>query len=377
MNLTELNASQLFQAYFLFFCGAAVLSVLLNIIFLRFSKTLGIRNHDLTIARWSADSKPALGGISFFMAFLLAFFVFVTFFNFPSVQLTWQQIGFVAAAGIAFLMGLSDDAYNTKPLLKFGVQLGCGVLLVATGTYITLFSFEPLNYALTVFWVIAVMNSINMLDNMDGITTVVSLFITLIALGIVFTSDQFSSFYATILVGVTAALLSFLFFNWNPSKMFMGDAGSQFLGIFLAAIGIQYFWNFNDLSPSVDPLQQIVVCALAFALPIADTTTVVINRIRRGQSPFVGGKDHTTHHLSYLGCSDKQVGLIFTGISTISFLLVFIITNFIEDWKIGHSVLFFVYFLLVIIGLFSTTKLKKAREKFNELEAKRARPEET
>ena len=106
----------------------------------------------------------------------------------------------------------------------------------------------------------------------------------------------------------------------------------------------------------------MVWCCLewAFILPICDTTTVVINRLARKQSPFVGGKDHTTHHLSYLGITDSQVSFVFIGIAAVSMLLLFVITNFIEQWELKHTLIFTAYILAVFITLFTITKKTKA-----------------
>lgn len=341
-----------------------LLSLLLNRILLQLSSTLGIRNHDETIVRWSGTSKPAFGGIAFFLVFLLSYLVHLLIFNTGNGPPNWEQIGILGATAMAFLMGLSDDAYNTTPLLKFGVQVGCGILLSATGTYIDLFPVIWLNYALTVLWVVAVMNSINMLDNMDAITSVVSSFIVAIAILVCLSQSTVSGFHLTLLVGVLGGLVGFLYYNWNPSKMFMGDTGSQFLGIFLSVIGIVFFWN-NPNGNSEEPLRQILLVLLAFIIPIADTSTVIVNRLRRGQSPFVGGKDHTTHHLSYLGLSDRQVALVFAGICGISFVLSWVIVTFIGSWSPVYSGLFGIYFLVVLGLLYFTTQHKKAKARFH------------
>lgn len=113
-------------------------------------------------------------------------------------------------------MGLSDGEYNTEPILKLSIQVGCCLISISSGTFITLSQSMIVYYLFTVFWVVAVMNSINILDNMDGIIT-----------------------------------------------------------------------------------------------------SVIINRLRRGQSPFVGGKDHTTHHLSYHVLSDRKVAMVMIELSTI------------------------------------------------------------
>ena len=162
------------------------------------------------------------------------------------------------------------------------------------------------------------MNSINMLDNMDGITSITSMFIIITALFYLSIHSEYDSFDYISLLGVLASLIAFLFYNWHPSKMFMGDSGSQFIGLFIAAIGIKYIWNSSSYgSLEIIPSKQIITVLLAFILPIIDTTCVVINRIARKQSPFVGGKDHTTHHLSYFGFNYSQIGFVYLGISSI------------------------------------------------------------
>jgi UDP-GlcNAc:undecaprenyl-phosphate/decaprenyl-phosphate GlcNAc-1-phosphate transferase len=290
-----------------FFICAILLSFLLNGLFLRFARTLGIRNNAEEVVRWSSQQKPSLGGITFFVIFLLANASYAIFFPHPNSVFDLELLGLVSSVTLAFLMGLGDDAYNTKPLLKFIVQLGCGWILVATGNCISLFDNQVVNVVVTLLWVVGIMNSINMLDNMDAITASVSVFIILGALVSLYVGHDFSNVHVIILLGALGSILGFLFYNWHPSKLYMGDTGSQFLGILLAFIGIRYFLNAPDFGGNHIPSKQIIVTLLAFLVPITDTTTVFINRIARKQSPFVGGKDHTTHHLSYLGLSDSQV----------------------------------------------------------------------
>ena len=346
-------------------------SLLLNRILLHFSKNLGNRNYNESLVRWANEAKPSLGGISFFIIFLVTYSIYTNFFDFEKNFLTFQYLGILGATGTGFLMGLSDDAYNTNPALKLSTQIFCGIILCATGTYISFFPIDLLNYALTILWVVAVMNSINMLDNMDGITTTVSIFIILMATMTLFYSHEFAHFYLALLLGTLSSLIAFLFFNWHPSKMFMGDTGSQFLGIFLASIGIIFFWNNQGLGEEEASTKQICIVLLAFIIPISDTLTVIINRLRRGQAPYVGGKDHTTHHLSYLGFTDRQVAYIFIGISLLSYSLLWIIVKFIQPWNHFFTAIFIVYFLIVFGLLFGVTQNKRAKKKFNEQERSR------
>lgn len=345
-----------------FFVTTILFSFLINGLFLKFSKTLGIRDTDNTVIRWGSTSKPAFGGISFYILFLLSIACYSIFFSADEVLKNQQFIGFLTACTLGFIIGLADDAYNTKPLLKFLGQVACGVILIASGTYIDFFNTAILNYVLTLFWVVGLMNSINMLDNMDAITTSISISVILAALLMLVLNSNYSNVHFIILVGVLSSLLGFLFYNWNPSKMYMGDTGSQFLGVFLAAIAIVYFWNIKDGEGFRVQTKQLLIPALVFIMPIVDTTTVVINRIMRGQSPFVGGKDHTTHHLSYLGFTDRQVAWIFLDLSLLSLLFIIIIEAFIKNWDYVHFAIFTAYFLLVFGVLFGITKRKKHQD---------------
>ncbi len=361
-----------------FFLVIAVFSFLLNGLLLKFSSTLGIRNNVETIIRWSNTSKPALGGISFFICFLISVAGYAVFFseNNPLYH-DKQLLGILGSSGIAFLMGLSDDAYNTKPVFKLITQILCGVILIFSGIYISVFENMTINYCLTIFWVVGMMNSINMLDNMDAITGIVSSFIILASIAMMFIQStwdgnmialpEFSVLYLLMLVGVLASISGFLFYNWHPSKIFMGDTGSQFLGVFLAAMGIIFFWNgtlsgetLNEPGPVTE---HIIIVVLSFIVPIIDTTTVTINRILKKKSPFIGGRDHTTHSLSYLGFSDGQVALLFAGISFISLVFIILINNFIGNWKIWHFLFFSLYFLIVFSGLFICSRMRKVMEK--------------
>jgi len=354
---------QIFITYASFFIGITAFSLLLNSIFLNFAKTLGIRDKKETVIRWSNEVKPALGGISFFICFLIASAIFSIFFGSSSTEIDSSSLGIIFATAMAFLMGMADDAYNTRPFLKFSVQLLCGLVLVTTGTSIELFSINWLNDVFTLIWVVGIMNSINMLDNMDGITSVVSIFILLLALIYMALHGEQSSLEFMIIIGVIGSLIGFLFYNWHPSKMYMGDTGSQFLGILLAAIGIKYCWNATSIDGDINTSRQLVTVLLVFLLPIVDTTIVVINRLTRGQSPFVGGKDHTTHNLSYLGLSDSQVAFVFTGIAIISGLLVYYIFRFVKEWSHMHTIGFFAYFLVLFLTMFFITKHNKKSNK--------------
>jgi len=350
------SGTQLFLIHAGLFFSALLFSLLVNSVFMRFFRTFGIREEGNGTVRWAASAKPAFGGIGFFIIFLGAFAVNGALFPKYTDPLQAELIGLLASTGLGFLMGLADDAYNTRPVLKFFTQMACALLLIASGTSIHIFEAAWANQLLTVIWVVGMMNSINMLDNMDGITTVVSLFILAAGLLHFAMNGPRMSIDVVLIIGVMAALTGFLFYNWNPSRMFMGDTVSQFLGVFLAYVGIRCFWNGTGHSGIAEPWRQASVTLIVFLLPIADTTTVTITRMVRGRSPFVGGKDHTTHHLSYAGLSDGQVALTFAALGGVALLLTFVELKFIAVWQHLHSVIYVGYALIVAGLLYAQTK---------------------
>ncbi len=352
--------------YTFFFFGMTAFALLINSILLRFVKTLGTKNQPGAVVRWSSETKPAIGGLAFFILFLISFWVYSIVFDANQVFNSAPILGLLIASTMGFVMGLTDDAYNTRPYLKLTVQILCGVILALTGSHIEIFDETILNQILTVVWVVGIMNSINMLDNMDGIAASVSGFIILAAVCGNLMAGNWASFDFVLLLGMLGSILGFLFFNWNPSSMYMGDTGSQFLGIILAYIGIHYCWNASSAEGSSSLLIPLGALLSVFILPLADTTTVTINRIRKGQSPFVGGKDHTTHNLYYLGFSDRQVALIFIVISAIGLLAYLVLTS---SWGLLNPIVagisaisFFAAVFLVLFGITEYNKRKNVAD---------------
>lgn len=351
------SPTQLFLIYSGLFFAALVFSLVINSVFMRFARTLGMRDQDQTLLRWSSTAKPSLGGICFYILFLASFSLYgVIFPGEGATPLRPDLLGLLAATSLGFLMGLADDAYNTKPLLKFIVQIACGCILIASGSCIDVFENHWANELLTLFWVVGMMNSINMLDNMDGITTSVSIAVLIAGLMVMIVVGPVDPVYMVLLVGTMASLAGFLFFNWYPSRMFMGDTGSQFLGVFLAFVGIRFFWNAPSIEGHWEPARQVVSAITVFLLPIVDTTVVTLTRLLRGRSPFVGGRDHTTHHLSYAGLSDGQVALIYIGLSLLHVFLTFVMFRYIPVWKNIHTIIFVTYAVLLFLTLLILTR---------------------
>lgn len=291
---------------------SAIFSFSLNQILFRLSIKIGSSRQNENVVRWASTSKPLIGGISFYITFLLSALVyFIT--QRPTDALIDGSMVMLGTVTLGFLVGLHDDAYNTRPLLKFSGQVGCSLILIASGMHIQLFHFWPVDYLLTIFWVVGIMNSINLLDNMDGVTGTVSLTIVLAVIlrMAVFPGGMEANPLLFVLIASVGALVGFLILNWHPSKIYMGDTGSQFLGALLAFVGVRSLWNFGVGEPGEPEwVVRAIVPVMVFIVPIMDTTFVTVARILRGQSPFVGGKDHLTHNMTYIGIAEKHVPIV-------------------------------------------------------------------
>lgn len=346
--------------YILLFFVLVGMGLFLNRFFLKKSSKFLIKKANSTAIRWDSQTKPIFGGVTFYLVFLLTIIFFI--FNSEIEVINLKLIAIFIVATISFLMGLADDMIDTSPSFKFIVQVLSAIILISADIYIDASPYQIVNYIITTIWVVGIMNSINMLDNMDAITTSVSSTIVLgVIISLTFFNPHSSQFYLTLSIGVFASLLAFLFVNWHPAKMYMGDNGSQFLGVILAIFGILFYWNLDSQSYAYNT-KQFVTGVLAFIVPISDTTTVTINRLLRGQSPFVGGKDHTTHHLFYILGSARKVALLLIFISAVSVSLSIYINYFISDWQSYHVAIFGGLAFFIFSSLYLITKISKSED---------------
>lgn len=332
---------------------SALFSYLLNKILHTYSTGKETQLQDgENLVRWASTTKPTVGGISFFITFILASLVFFLTQDMLSAGVT-EFLALVVVVTLGFFIGLQDDAYNTRPLLKFLGQVTCAVILIIYNVHIELFQVPALDYFLTIFWVVGIMNSINLLDNMDGVTATVSLTIvgTTIMRMVLFPSGPEMNPFLFALIAAAGGFVGFLLLNWHPSKIYMGDTGSQFLGAFLAYLGIKFFWNFEVDGHSAYPTTRFIVPIMVFLVPIMDTTFVTIARIMRGQSPFVGGKDHLTHNMNYLGVHERYVPLLLGLVSLISGFLAIFSLYYLQPWAAEHIVIYAAY-VVISFGLF-------------------------
>ncbi|MDP2935867.1 MAG: MraY family glycosyltransferase [Dehalococcoidia bacterium] len=235
---------------------------------------------------------PLLGGVAIYAAFIAAILVFGEALNLP------QLFGILIGATAVSALGVWDDRRKIRPLVKLGGQAAAALFVVATGTQVALFD-NPADYAISVFWIVIITNALNLLDNMDGLSggvaAVASGFFLLLAL------LQGQYLVATLSAALLGACLGFLWYNFNPASIFMGDAGSLFLGFVLAAVGIRL--RFPGQLTAISWMIPVFV----LGVPLFDTLLVVVSRLRRGLNPLTTpGRDHLSHRLVAIGLSQRR-----------------------------------------------------------------------
>jgi len=347
----------------IFFLVSIILGAFLNNFFIKRPLKFLVKKANNSAIRFSTQSKPIFGGVGFYVVFLTTMIASLFIFK-DEVYNSKEYLSLLIVVTLSFIMGLADDVISTPPSFKFIVQFLCAFIFIFSDIYIKISPVEWYNYAITIIWVVGIMNSINMLDNMDAVTSMTSL--TIIGGAVFYTltaGSNISNFGLIVLLTTTGALISFLLFNWSPSKMYMGDNGSQFIGAILAFTGIVFFWNavpVEEFQYGYNTKQALIV-ALAFLVPLTDTTTVTINRLLKKKSPFVGGRDHTTHHLFYMGLTNRWVAFVLFIINAVGVSLALWLINIGDKLDYSKLWLFAIFPLCSFLFLYLNTKFSKPK----------------
>ncbi len=219
----------------------------------------------------------------------------------------WLLLG---GGTVLMLLGLADDRRGLDWRLRLAVQTLVAVVLVCLGWRLSLFLDMPwLTGALSVIWIVGLVNSFNMLDNMDGLSAGVAAIAAAMFAAVMLSTprpdnNQPQLFIAGFLLVIVGSLLGFLAHNRPPARLFMGDAGSYLVGYVLAMATLTGTFAGGSL-----PKHAILAPLCVLAVPLYDTASVVLIRLRSGRSPFVGDKSHFSHRLVERGMSKRQAVL--------------------------------------------------------------------
>lgn len=210
--------------------------------------------------------------------------------------------GIMLLSTAIMIMGLIDDRFGLDWRLRLAVQFALAAAAVACGVRVTLFLTGPgtwLTGILTVIWIVGLTNAFNFLDNMDGLAAGVGLVASLIFAGAQVAVQ--SLFVPAVLLIVVGALAGFLIHNRYPARLFMGDAGSNFLGFLLGCLTVAGTYTRPGYSP-----YSVLTPLLVMAVPLYDSFSVVLIRLREGRSPFQADRRHFSHRLVERGLTPPK-----------------------------------------------------------------------
>lgn len=274
------------------------------------AEKLGFIDHPDGKRKIHTVAKPLVGGIGIVTGVLITMLLFMPF---------WQNVGLIIAMLMIVTIGAIDDRHDVSFKIRFLVQTGAtasimyfgGTVLHSFGDLFGFGSIETgmLAWPITLFCVVGVINAVNMTDGLDGLAGGTSL-IAFGAFGMLaWLNNQPELTYISI--AFVGALAAFLRFNWHPSKLFMGDAGSMSLGFVLAFFAIEVTQKTGSV---ISPAAALLV----LALPITDTITVMVKRVLKGQSPFHPDKTHLHHVIKAMGFNHRKVVILIISMTIVS-----------------------------------------------------------
>ncbi|MGD9041888.1 MAG: glycosyl transferase, partial [Desulfobacteraceae bacterium] len=331
--------------YLFFVAGGFLLSLILTPLV----KRLAVATGQVAVpkdTRWHKKETPLMGGVSIFLSFMIVWVLGGRFVDFPTFSLPFLPM-LLCAAGIFFL-GLADDIFNMDPQHKLAGQIIITSILVFFGLRLQWTDSNTINVFLSIIWVVGITNAFNLLDNMDGLSAGIAGIACLFFFLIHYLNPQMSPLAGPILMMSAVylgAILGFLIYNFNPASIFMGDAGSLFIGFLLGSM--------TAISNPAEPvsgttgylLSVIAIPILIVFIPILDTGFVSVMRKLFNRSISQGGRDHSSHRMVAIGFSERKAVLILYGFSVISGVIALAIGRF----GTGTSLMVMIFYLLLVL----------------------------
>ncbi len=301
---------------------AMVVSFLMTPVVRSFAYKVGAIDVPRDARRMHKVPIPRLGGLAIFSGFMISTLLFVA--------MTPEMKSVLLGAVVIVVLGVIDDSMSLPAALKFVVQIGAALIPTLHGVTIRVFSnpnvfsddlywnLGSLSVPLTVLWIVAVTNSVNLIDGLDGLANGVSTISasTMLVIALLLGETDVS----LVLAALVGACIGFMPYNLNPAKMFMGDTGATFLGYILATMSIQGLFKYYAVISFVVPF-------LILGLPIFDTTFAFFRRLAHGQSPMQADRGHIHHRLIDMGLNQKQAVATLYVISAILGLSAVVLTT--------------------------------------------------
>ncbi|GIP35581.1 glycosyltransferase family 4 protein [Paenibacillus sp. J2TS4] len=329
---------------------AVLLTPLVKKLAIRFG-AIDVPNHRSVHTR----VMPRMGGLAIFLAFVGTYFIIA-----PAISDFDMHValGIILGGAIIVLVGALDDKYNLSPKIKLLGQLAAAGVVISFGMQVDYIKLpfgdaidlnNWISIPITILWIVGVTNAINLIDGLDGLSAGVSA----IATGAILVLAIMMGNVTVILISMVllGSIIGFLFYNFHPAKIFMGDSGSLFLGFSLATLSILGFKSATVVS--------FLVPLAILGVPISDTFMAIIRRKLNNKPIFTADKGHLHHCLMGLGFSMRKSVLIIYGIS-LAFGLCAVLLSKASQW--GTIVIIVVLLLVLEVGAEAIGIISKSRK---------------
>jgi UDP-GlcNAc:undecaprenyl-phosphate GlcNAc-1-phosphate transferase len=296
--------------------------------------------------RWHRKETALLGGTSIFLAMTTTWVIAAGFLNWSTYGRPFLPMMLCATA--IFGLGLADDIFNIDPQHKLAGQIVITSVLMFFGLRLGWTDSKTANLFLSILWVVGITNAFNLLDNMDGLSAGIAFISGAFLFLCLYLNPHSYTFANPILFMVTAylgAILGFLVYNFNPASIFMGDAGSLFIGFLLACLTVMGNPPNIQGGSSFHLLSVMAIPILIVFIPIVDTGFVSIMRKLFRRPVSQGGRDHSSHRMVAIGLSERKAVLVLYGFSLFSGLIA-LGTNYVS---IGTSLAVIAFYLLFVL----------------------------
>jgi len=298
---------------------------------------------------------PLMGGLAIFLSFITAYLAIALTTGHFDLKV---MLGLLLGGGVMVFVGAYDDRHNISPKLKFLGQIAAAGVVTSFGLYVDYvqlpfgdaISVSPwIGVAITILWIVGVSNAVNFIDGLDGLAGGVSAIgtLTVMVLSII-TSNWPVALLCAVLLG---SIIGFLFFNFHPASIFMGDTGSLFLGFCLATLSVLGFKSAVAIS--------FLVPILILGVPLSDTVLAIVRRKLNNKPISVADKGHLHHCLLDLGFSTRKTVIIIYGVAAVFGSCAMLLSQT-KQW--GTIVLVAILLLIVEIGVEAVGIISKSKK---------------
>lgn len=342
------------KANYKFFLLAFLITAILTPIAVKLMPKWGYLDIPKDNRRMHKVAMPVAGGVAMFIAFLITMPL--------AIEMDREFLCLLIGSAIIVVSGLIDDKIGLSPKMKILFQIAASAALIVGGVKIRFFT-NPwmgdeliwLNYLsvpITIFWIVGITNTVNLIDGLDGLAAGVSM---ICAISLMFIAYKFGSGNQALVAAIIAgACLGFLPFNFHPAKIFMGDTGALFLGFVLSYISIGGFMKSATIL-------TIFVPVLILGVPVFDTAFAMVRRKLSGHSMVEADKGHLHHRLLKMGLSQRQTVLTLYSISIIFGILANVIADI--DPRRGFVLSILIIAAIVLVagasGMFKSVRGEK------------------